>query len=115
MDERVVQFRVGVMVIATIIISVVLVAVFGEGPQFIQRGYTINVRFDRVPGVAPDTPVRSRGLLIGRVSSVKFADDNSYVLVTLRIDSDVRLPRNSTCRIVRSVLGDTVIEIEPAA
>jgi phospholipid/cholesterol/gamma-HCH transport system substrate-binding protein len=113
MDERVVQFRVGVMVIASIVISVVLVALFGELPQFVQRGYTVNVRFSSAPGVAPDTPVRSRGLLIGRVTAVKLADDNSYVLVTVRIDSDIKLQRNSTCRIVRSVLGDTVIEFEP--
>ncbi len=113
MDERVVQFRVGVMVIASIVISVVLVALFGELPQFVQSGYTLNIRFERAPGVAADTPVRSRGLLIGRVTAVRLADDNSYVLVTVRIDNDVKLQRNSVCRIVRSVLGDTVIEFEP--
>lgn len=111
MDERVVQFRVGVMVIATIVISIVLVALFGEVPELVQSGYTINARFDRAPGVAADTPVRSRGLLIGRVTAVELEED--FVLVTIRIDSDVKLPRNSTCRIVRSVLGDTVIEFEP--
>jgi len=115
MDERVVQFRVGVMVIATIVISVVLVALFGELPELVQRGYTVNVRFDSAPGVAPDTPVRSRGLLIGRVTTVKLSDDSQYVLVTVRIDSDIKLPRDSRCRIVRSVLGDTVIEFEPGA
>ncbi len=35
MDERVVQFRVGVMVFATIIITAILVVMFGRGPAWV--------------------------------------------------------------------------------
>lgn len=109
MDERVVQFRVGVMVLATLIIAVILALLFGELPSLVQDSYTIRVHFSDAPGVTKDTPVTKSGILIGRVTDVEFAEGGG-VIVTMEIDGNRRIPRTDTCRISKSLLGDARVE-----
>ena len=47
MDERVMQFRVGVMVLATVLITAILVALVRRSAFPGPRQYTIYVRFPR--------------------------------------------------------------------
>ena len=110
MDERVAQFRVGVMVLATIIITGILILLFNRFPALGQGSYTIQVRFPTAPGVAKDTPVRRSGILIGRVTDVEF-DDIYNVIVTLRIDGDHTIFESDEIRITRSLLGDAQLEV----
>lgn len=104
MDERVVQFRVGVMVVATVIIAAILALLFGELPARIQGQYTVYIHFDDASGVSRDTPIRLSGILIGRVRDVTFAEEEG-VIVTASINNDVRLRHNQVCRVVGSLLG----------
>ena len=67
MDERILQLRVGVVVISAIIITAILVMIFGE---FRPATYTVKMKFDEVPGVAENTPIRKNGITIGRISKV---------------------------------------------
>jgi len=109
MDERIMQFRVGVMVLATLIIAAILIVVFREGPKL--RGqYKVTITFDEAPGVAKQTPVRKSGVLIGRVSEVKLTED-SKVEVTVMIDKDRKLYTDEECYLQTSLLGDTWLEI----
>jgi ABC-type transporter Mla subunit MlaD len=110
MDERVAQFRVGVMVLATIIIAGILILLFNRFPALGQGSYTIHVRFPTAPGVAKDTPVRRSGILIGRVSDVEF-DENYNVIATLQIDGDHTIFESDEIRITRSLLGDAELEV----
>jgi phospholipid/cholesterol/gamma-HCH transport system substrate-binding protein len=112
MDERVIQFRVGVMVLATIIITGILIVLFNRDrlPTFGKGTYTIQVRFPTAPGVAENTPVRRSGILIGRVSEVRF-DENYNVIATLKIDGDHTIFESDHIRIMRSLLGDAELEV----
>lgn len=116
MDERIIQFRVGVVVLGTLIATVTLGLLFGELPALVRDTYTIRIRFDDAPGVTKDTPVHKSGILIGRVSEVDFAPDNDGVIVTAEIDADRKIPRTDICRISKSLLGDARVEfISPSA
>ncbi len=111
MDERVLSFRVGVVVVTSVMISVILIVLFGAVPQAFTPTYTVTVQFPRAPGVAVNTPVRKSGVNIGRVSNVKLLDEGG-VIITLRLDQSqpVRLneyPRISTGSLVT---GDAVVE-----
>src|SRR5688572_25229969 len=110
MDERVVQFRVGVMVLATIIITSILILLFNEFPSMGAGTYTIHVRFSSAPGVAKDTPVRRSGILIGRVTDVEF-DEKYNVIATLEINRDHTIFESDEIRITRSLLGDAELEV----
>lgn len=113
MDERVLRFRVGVVVIAAAVITGILIMLLGEGRAFFQRRYTIFLRFPQAPGVTVDTPVRKHGVLIGRVAGVQLLEEGG-VLLSVWIDARYRLRRSEVCRIsTSSLLGDAVLEFVP--
>jgi phospholipid/cholesterol/gamma-HCH transport system substrate-binding protein len=112
MDERVVQFRVGITVLAAVIITGILMLLFGEAPALLRGTYTIYIKFPSAPGVSQDTPVRKSGIRIGRVSKVQFAPDNE-VLVTASIDGGIELFRDEAVRIKSGLLGDAELEFVP--
>jgi phospholipid/cholesterol/gamma-HCH transport system substrate-binding protein len=115
MEDRVIQFRVGVLVVATCIIGGILIMLFGEAP--LRNQYTIYVRFPQAPGVSVDTPVLKGGILIGRVTRITLLDDpRGGVVVTARIDGNRQLRNNEICRIrTGSILGDAVLEFVPSS
>ena len=112
MEDRTRQFRVGVVVFATIIITVLLIMMnsdFSWSP--FRNQYQLQVLVDQAPGVAPDTPVRRRGILIGRVDSVE--DTDTGALITVNIDEGKNVKTNEIARIQTSLIGDAVIEFTP--
>ena len=109
MDERVIQFRVGVVIIAALLITGILTVLFGEG---VRSQYTIYMQFASAPGVTNDTPIRKNGILIGRVSNVKLVEIG--VLLTADIDDDRKITDGEIPQIgTASLLGDAVINFIP--
>lgn len=111
MDERVLKFRVGVVVVAAAAITVILIALLGAWPNPFEPRYTIFIVFPEAPGVTVDTPVRKSGIQIGRVSGVELRDEGGVEL-KLKIDSKYKLHDNEVCRISTGsvVTGDAVLE-----
>ena len=110
MDDRNTQFRVGVVVIATMLIAAILIVVFGDFS--LGKKKTLYVYFDQAPGTTVNTPVRKSGILIGRVQGVEFAD-SGQVEVMIQVDDDVPLYGNERCQIKNSLLGNAVLEFVP--
>jgi phospholipid/cholesterol/gamma-HCH transport system substrate-binding protein len=110
MDERTVQFRVGVMVLATIIILGILLLLFGDLPSLVKGTKTVKFEFAQAPGVTADTPIRVNGVLIGRVTSVEL-DERVGVMIVAKIEDKYVLKKTQMGRIGGSLLGDAVIEI----
>lgn len=114
MDEWKIRFRVGAVVVASVVITVVLVMLFGSRPSFFRRQYLLHVRFAEAPGITVDAPVRKSGVRIGRVSEVKLLDEGG-VLVSAKINSHYQLRQNEVCRIGAGSLlgGDAALEFVP--
>jgi phospholipid/cholesterol/gamma-HCH transport system substrate-binding protein len=117
------QFRVGVMIFATLLITGILVAMFGKLPSWFQGKYTVYVILEEAPGVTVYTPVRKSGIRIGQVTKVEFIrgkfvkgefqkDDQGadYVQVSLEIDKDRQLRHNEICRVSATLLGDSSLQ-----
>ncbi len=111
MDERVLSFRVGVVVVTAVILGVILILLFGAAPQFFTETYTVRVRFPRAPGVTVNTPVLKSGVKIGRVTDVELLREGGVIL-TLRLDRDKPVLRSEVPRISTGslVTGDAVVE-----
>ncbi|MCH2115501.1 MAG: MlaD family protein [Pirellulales bacterium] len=112
MEDRSKQFKVGVVLVATILATgllVVLTSDFSWSP--FRDQYQLQVLVDQAPGVAPDTPVRRRGILIGRVAEVLDTDDGA--LITVDIDQGKQIKTNEVVRIQTSLIGDAVVEFAP--
>ncbi|MGD9720267.1 MAG: MlaD family protein [Pirellulales bacterium] len=108
MDERVVKFRVGVMVISTLLLAGILVVLFSDAGSIVRGRYSLIIHFAEAPGVNEGTPVRKSGILIGRVTKVDFAEQGG-VNVTVEIDDDVKLYSNEVPQVTGSLLGGDVV------
>ena len=113
MHERVMKFRIGVMVLGAVLAAVVLALTFGGLTSPFQRTYTVYVRLPSASGLSAGAPVRKSGLRIGEVSKIELAADDQ-VLVTLRINAAYRIGEDETCWLKSSLLGDTWLEFEHA-
>ena len=110
MSDRRQEFRVGVVALATAVITVLLVSInTGASLNFGVSPSTIQIRVDRAPGVGPNTPIRKDGVLIGRVVSTSFLPEGG-VLVTANLDRGAPIYETDECRIrPSSLFGDAVI------
>ena len=76
--------------------------------------YTVIARFDNIGGLKPRAPVKSAGVVVGRVESIAFNDKTFQAQVTLRLQGEVRFPKDSSAKILTSgLLGEQYIGIEP--
>jgi len=109
MNERAIQIRVGALVLFAGILTVVLVFWFGNLPSAWPTDYTVHMKFSEAPGVRIGTPVRTSGVLIGRVTAVELHDDG--VEVTAAMNGGYH-PDKSEVVVIRpaSLLGDTELE-----
>jgi phospholipid/cholesterol/gamma-HCH transport system substrate-binding protein len=110
MNERSLQLRVGLMMLVALIALGVLAVMFGEMPKLIVGEYKVYVTFTQAPGVSEGTPVRKSGILIGRVTDVRFAEDGASVVVTMAIQDKWKIYRNELCRVQTNLLGDATLE-----
>ncbi len=107
------KFRIGVTVLAAVLVAAVLVLAFGGVSSPFQKTYTLYVKFPSVSGLSASAPVRKSGIRIGEVSRVELAADDQ-VLVTLRIDAKYPIGPDETCVLKNSLLGDAWLEFEHA-
>jgi len=112
MNDRVMQFRVGVMVLATAIIAGILVVLFGDLPSLVQATYPLKMDFADARGVSQGTPVRKNGILVGRVATVTL-NERGGVTVVADIDSYVPMYTDEQPRIAGTLLGDAEISLVP--
>src|SRR3954464_6008944 len=102
MNERVMQFRIGMFVIVAGLVLTMLVVWFGESPSIFRDQAYVTVHYTEAPGVSEGIPVRKSGIRIGEVESIRFderPDQPDGVLVTLALERKYRLREGSVPRI----------------
>ena len=114
MNERQMQFRVGVVVFATMIIGGLLATLSGplttSWLPWGRRSYIVGIKVDKAPGVDQNTPVRKNGILIGRVKSIEEQADG--MLLKAEINSNRPLYADYEPHIRTTVIGDATIDFE---
>src|SRR5215469_7851804 len=116
MNERVMQFRIGMFVIVAGLVLTMMIIWFGESPSLLRDHVYIKARFTEAPGVAEGTPVRKSGIRIGQVSAIQFderPDQPEGVIVTLSLEAKYRIRAGATPKVSRSLIGDVAIDMEP--
>ncbi len=78
--------------------------------------YLLQARFDNIGGLKVRAPVRSAGVVVGRVTSIKLDPKTYQGVVNLQISSGVEFPKDSSAKILTAgLLGDQYIGIDPGA
>lgn len=115
MKKHALDFWVGLFVIAGFVALLFLALKAGNMSSFsFESTYAIKMRFDNIGGLKLRAPVKSAGVVVGRVADIDFDDKRYQAEVTLNIDSRYRFPKDSSAKILTSgLLGEQYIGIEP--
>ena len=114
MERKTVDLWVGIFVTAGLIGLLVLALKVGNASSVrVSDGYTITAIFDNVGGLRARAPVRSAGVLVGRVEKVGFDNETLRAKVIMRIDRRYEFPKDSSVSILTAgLLGDQFIGID---
>jgi len=75
--------------------------------------YTLSAKFDNIGGLKVRAPVKSAGVVVGRVASIALDEKTFQAVVTVQIDKGYRFPKDSSARILTSgLLGEQYIGLE---
>ncbi len=72
MNERLMQFRIGMFVIVAGLVLTMMIVWFGESPSILRDQVYLKVRYAEAPGVVEGVPVRKSGIRIGEVFATAF-------------------------------------------
>lgn len=76
--------------------------------------YRVTARFDNIGGLKPRAPVRSAGVLVGRVAGISLDPETFQGVVTLDIERRFNFPKDTAAKILTSgLLGDQYVGLEP--
>jgi phospholipid/cholesterol/gamma-HCH transport system substrate-binding protein len=116
MNERVMQFRIGLFVIVSGLVLTMMVVWFGETPSLLRDQVYLKVRYAEAPGVLEGVPVRKSGIRIGEVMAIAFDERPNQpdgVIVTLALERRYHVREGAIPRLTRSLIGDVAIDMEP--
>lgn len=75
--------------------------------------YTVNAAFENIGGLKVRAPVKSSGVVVGRVSAIGFDNQSYEARIEMRLDSRYRFPRDTSAAIMTSgLLGEQYIALE---
>ena len=78
-----------------------------------QETYAVTAQFDNIGGLKPRAPVKSAGVVVGRVASIDFDDKQYQATVTMNLDKRYEFPRDTSAKILTSgLLGEQYIGLE---
>ncbi|MGZ3157533.1 MAG: outer membrane lipid asymmetry maintenance protein MlaD [Burkholderiaceae bacterium] len=76
--------------------------------------YAVITKFDNIGGLKPQAPVKSAGVVVGRVGEIRFDDKSFQATVTLNLETRYKFPKDSSAKILTSgLLGEQYIGLEP--
>ncbi|MFC0252369.1 outer membrane lipid asymmetry maintenance protein MlaD [Massilia consociata] len=78
------------------------------------KTYTVTGKFDNIGGLKPQAPVKSAGVVVGRVGAISFDDQTFQAQVRLDLNENYQFPKDSSLKILTAgLLGEQYIGIEP--
>jgi phospholipid/cholesterol/gamma-HCH transport system substrate-binding protein len=114
MKKNSLDFWVGLFVVTGFVALLFLALKAGNMSSFsFSKTYSITARFDNIGGLKPRAPVKSAGVVVGRVAAINFDDKTYQATVTLNLDEGFRFPKDSSAKILTSgLLGEQYIGLE---
>ena len=77
-------------------------------------GYVVTAKFDNIGGLKPKAAVRSAGVVVGRVKSIRFDTKTYQAQVDIALNTGVVFPKDTSAKILTAgLLGEQYIGLEP--
>jgi phospholipid/cholesterol/gamma-HCH transport system substrate-binding protein len=72
----------------------------------------IKAKFDNIGGLKVRAPVKSAGVVVGRVSDIRFDNESFEALVTMTVSREFQFPKDSSAKILTSgLLGEQYVSL----
>lgn len=113
--ERTLYLWVGIFVCAGIVALFVLALKVGNASATFNRGdaYTLKAEFDNIGGLKVRAPVKSAGVVVGRVDAIDFESQRYVARVVMKIDKRYPFPKDTSVSILTSgLLGEQYVGLE---
>jgi phospholipid/cholesterol/gamma-HCH transport system substrate-binding protein len=73
-------------------------------------GYEVQAKFDNIGGLKVRAPVKSAGVVVGRVAGIRFDNESFEAVVTMNVDKRYTFPKDTAAKILTSgLLGEQYI------
>lgn len=115
MDRSKLDLWVGLFVCAGIGALLVLAMKVGNMASIGIGGesYALYANFDNIGGLKPRAPVKSAGVVVGRVAKIAFDNNKFNARVEMSLDTKFQFPKDTTASILTSgLLGEQYIGLE---
>jgi phospholipid/cholesterol/gamma-HCH transport system substrate-binding protein len=114
MDRTMLDAWVGIFVVIGVgALFVLALKVSNAGTTNLRETYTVFAEFDNIGGLKERAPVKSAGVVVGRVDDIAFDSKKFVARVTLKVGSSFPFPRDTSVSILTSgLLGEQYIGLE---
>jgi phospholipid/cholesterol/gamma-HCH transport system substrate-binding protein len=114
MNRSTIDLWVGIFVVAGIGALLFLALKVGNLATFSSsQSYQVQAKFANIGGLKVRAPVKSAGVVVGRIADIRFDNDSYEALVSMNIDQHYAFPRDTTAKILTSgILGEQYVGLE---
>jgi phospholipid/cholesterol/gamma-HCH transport system substrate-binding protein len=114
MDRKTMDLWVGIFVIAGVVALLLLAFKVGNlGAEQGVKTYIVEARFENIGGLKLKAPVKTSGVLVGRVSGIHFDNVKFQAVVKLALDRRYDFPKDTSASILTSgLLGEVYIGLD---
>jgi len=75
--------------------------------------YQVDAKFANIGGLKVRGPVKSAGVVVGRVANIRFDTESYEAIVSMTLDVSYQFPRDTTAKILTSgILGEQYVGLE---
>jgi phospholipid/cholesterol/gamma-HCH transport system substrate-binding protein len=114
MSNEKVDVWVGLFVLLGALALVFLALRAGNLSSFsLADSYTVQARFENIGGLKVRAPIKSSGVVVGRVSAIRFDDTTYQAVVTFDLEKSFEFPADSSASILTSgLLGEQYVGLD---
>lgn len=114
-SQKVIEIIVGFFIILGMLALIFLAfKVSGMTSYFEENTYKVTANFDNIGQLKERAPVTIAGVRVGEVDNIQINPQTFRAIVTLRIDSNQKIPTDSSASILTAgLLGANYISINP--
>ena len=114
MDRSMIDMWVGIFVTVGFAALIFLALKVGNLASFsTDQTYSVHAKFANIGGLKVRGPVKSAGVVVGRVADIRFDNESYEAIVSMNLDSGYQFPRDTTAKILTSgILGEQYVGLE---
>src|SRR5436853_5708053 len=115
MNRSTIDLWVGIFVAAGFAALLFLALKVGNLATFSNsQTYQVYAKFANIGGLKARAPIKSAGVVVGRVSDIRFDNESFEAVVSMNIDIRYQFPKDSSAKILTSgLLGEQYIGLSP--